>query len=56
MDESSLASSEQMRGLLKAATTIRVPRVVLVGDEKQLGAVEAGKPFEQLRRAGCRPQ
>ncbi len=52
VDESSLASSEQMRGLLKAATTLRVPRVVLVGDERQLGAVEAGKPFEQLRRAG----
>ena len=30
-------------------TTLWVPRVVLVGDEKQLGAVEAGKPFEQLR-------
>ncbi len=52
VDESSLASSEQMRDLLKAATTLRVPRVVLVGDEKQLGAVEAGKPFEQLRRSG----
>ncbi len=52
VDESSLASSEQMRGLLRAATTLRMPRVVLVGDEKQLGAVEAGKPFEQLRRAG----
>jgi len=26
--------------------------VVLVGDEKQLGAVEAGKPFEQLKAAG----
>ncbi len=52
VDESSLASSEQMRDLLKAATSLRVPRVVLVGDEKQLGAVEAGKPFEQLRRAG----
>ncbi len=52
VDESSLASSEQMRGLLKTATTLRVPRVVLVGDEKQLGAVEAGKPFEQLRCAG----
>ena len=52
VDESSLASSEQMRGLLRIATTLRVPRVVLVGDEKQLGAVEAGKPFEQLRRAG----
>ena len=52
VDESSLASSEQMRGLLRAATTLRVPRVVLVGDEKQLGAVEAGKPFQQLRQAG----
>ncbi len=52
VDESSLASSEQMRGLLKAAASLRVPRVVLVGDEKQLGAVEAGKPFEQLGRAG----
>ncbi|MDE0035586.1 MAG: relaxase domain-containing protein [Deltaproteobacteria bacterium] len=54
VDESSLASSEQMRGLLRVATTLRVPRVVLVGDEKQLGAVEAGKPFEQLRRAGMK--
>ncbi len=52
VDESSLASSEQMRGLLRVATTLQVPRVMLVGDEKQLGAVEAGKPFEQLRRAG----
>ena len=48
VDESSLASSEPMRGLLRIATTLRVPRVVLVGDEKQLGAVEVGKPFEQL--------
>ena len=40
-----------MRGLLRIATTLRVPRMVLAGDEKQLGAVEAGKPFEQLRRA-----
>ena len=54
VDESSLASSEQMRGLLRIATTLRVPRVVLVGDEKQLGAVEAGRPFEQLRRAGMK--
>ena len=52
VDESSLASTEQMRGLLRASTTLRVARVVLVGDEKQLGAVEAGKPFAQLRAAG----
>ena len=54
VDESSLASSEQMRGLLKATTALRVPRVVLVGDEKQLGAVEAGKPLAQLEAAGMR--
>ena len=52
VDESSLASGEQMQRLLKTATTLRVPRVVLVGDEKRLEAMEAGNPFEQLRRAG----
>ena len=52
VDESSLASSEQMRNLLRIATALRLPRVVLVGDEKQLGAVEAGKPFAQLKAAG----
>ena len=52
VDESSLASSEQMKNLLRIATTLRLPRVVLVGDEKQLGAVEAGKPFAQLKAAG----
>ena len=52
VDESSLASSEQMRGLLRVATALRIPRVVLVGDEKQLDGVDAGKPFAQLKRAG----
>ncbi len=52
VDESSLASSGQMRNLMRIATALRLPRVVLVGDEKQLGAVEAGKPFAQLKAAG----
>ena len=52
VDESSLASSEQMRGLLRIATALRLPRVVLMGDEKQLDGVEAGKPFAQLKSAG----
>ena len=52
VDESSLASSEQMRGLLRIAAALRLLRVVLVGDEKQLDGVEAGKPFAQLQRAG----
>ena len=54
VDESSLASTEQMRNLLKIATALRVPRVVLVGNEKQLDGVDAGKPFAQLKRAGMR--
>ena len=52
VDEASLASTAQMRDLLRIATTLRIPRVVLVGDEKQLDGVEAGKPFAQLKRAG----
>ena len=54
VDESSLASTEQMRDLLKMATVLRLPRVVLVGDEKQLDGVDAGKPFTQLMRSGMR--
>ena len=52
VDESSLASTVQARNLLRIANKLRIPRVVLVGDEKQLDAVDAGKPFAQLQRAG----
>ena len=52
VDEGSLASTSQTRDLLKIANTLRMPRVVLVGDEKQLDVVDAGKPFAQLQRAG----
>ncbi|MYJ96136.1 MAG: AAA family ATPase [Proteobacteria bacterium] len=49
VDEGSLASTVQARDLLKIANTLRIPRVVLVGDRKQLDAVDAGKPFSQLQ-------
>ena len=52
VDEASLASTVQMRNLLRIAKAIRLPRVVLVGDEKQLDAVDAGKAFAQLQGAG----
>ena len=41
-----------MRDLLRIATTLRIPRVVLVGDENQLDGVDGGKPFARLKRAG----
>ena len=52
VDEGSLASTRQARDLLRIANTLRIPRLVLVGDEKQLDAVDAGKPFAQLQKAG----
>ena len=52
VDEGSLASTVQARNLLRIARSFRIPRLVLVGDEKQLDAVDAGKPFAQLQRAG----
>ena len=54
VDEGSLASTVQARDLLRIAAAIRIPRVVLVGDEKQLDAVDAGKPFAQLQQAGMK--
>ena len=52
VDEGSLASTMQARDLLRIANALRIPRVVLVGDAKQLDAVDAGKPFAQLQAAG----
>ena len=54
VDEGSLASTVQARDLLRIAHGLRIPRVVLVGDAKQLDAVDAGKPFAQLQAAGMK--
>ena len=54
VDEGSLASTVQARDLLRIASVVRIPKVVLVGDSKQLDAVDAGKPFEQLQAAGMK--
>lgn len=47
VDESSLVATRQMYDLVKLSEILKF-RIVLVGDTKQLGAVEAGKPFDQL--------
>ena len=54
VDEGSLAATVQARDLLRIANELRIPRVVLVGDAKQLDAVDAGKPFAQLQAAGMK--
>ncbi len=50
LDESSLVGTRQMHDFLERLD--REDRVLLVGDTRQHQAVEAGRPFEQLREAG----
>lgn len=54
VDESSMISSRQMHDLLKIANTLEIPRLVLLGDSKQLAAIEAGKPFKLLQENGMK--
>lgn len=50
LDESSLASTKQMNAFLHCLNG--EDRVLLVGDTRQHEAVEAGRPYQQLREAG----
>jgi conjugative relaxase-like TrwC/TraI family protein len=51
VDEAGLLSAKDAHDLLKLATNQKA-RVILVGDTKQLSAVEAGNPFKSLQSAG----
>ncbi len=52
LDEASMAGTVQMRALMRIADALDVGRLVLVGDTRQLRAIEAGQPFRQLQEAG----
>jgi ATP-dependent exoDNAse (exonuclease V) alpha subunit len=52
VDESSLASTNQMRDFLERIGPNNNDRVLLIGDIRQHQSVEAGRPFEQLQDAG----
>ena len=45
LDEASMVSTRDQDRLVRLANVLEVDRLVLMGDPKQLGAVEAGKPF-----------
>ena len=51
VDEASMSSNSQTAKLLDLANRLDF-KLALVGDKRQLGAVEAGKPFEIMQRAG----
>ena len=52
VDEASMIGTVQMEALLRIAGKLEVARVVLLGDTRQLRAVDAGQPFRVLQRAG----
>jgi ATP-dependent exoDNAse (exonuclease V) alpha subunit len=51
LDEAGMVSAKDMHALLEAVTKSEA-RIVLIGDERQLKAIEAGRPFSQLQDAG----
>ena len=51
VDEAGLLSAKDAHKLLKKAQ-VQNTRVILVGDIRQLSAVEAGNPFKSLQMAG----
>ena len=52
VDEASMIGTVQMEALLRIANKLGVARVVLLGDTRQLRAVDAGQPFRVLQKAG----
>ncbi|WP_348266203.1 MobF family relaxase [Edaphobacter sp. DSM 109919] len=50
LDESSLASTNQMRSFLSRLTPN--DRVLVIGDTRQHQGVDAGRPFQQMQEAG----
>ncbi len=52
LDEASMVGTVQMRALTRIAANTDVARLALIGDRRQLRAVEAGQPFGLLQDAG----
>lgn len=52
LDEASMVGNVDLEKLVRLANRLEVQRFVLVGDRKQLGAVDAGRPFDVLQKAG----
>lgn len=51
-DESSMVSNAQIERVMKAARALNLERIVMVGDQKQLGSPEAGAAFRLMLTAG----
>ena len=52
VDEASMLANADQLKLIEAANRFGADRLVFIGDRKQLGAVDAGKPFALAQQAG----
>jgi conjugative relaxase-like TrwC/TraI family protein len=52
LDEASMVSTRDLDRLVRLANLLEVDRLALMGDARQLGAVEAGKPFALALASG----
>ena len=53
VDEASMLSNADQLKLVQLANLVGVGRMAFVGDARQLGAVDAGKPFSVMQQAGA---
>ncbi|WP_072383717.1 MobF family relaxase [Novosphingobium sp. NDB2Meth1] len=52
LDEASMVGNADKEKLVLLANLLGVDRFASIGDRKQLGAVDAGKPFDVMQRSG----
>lgn len=52
LDEASMVANHDTERLALLANLVEAQRLVLIGDTRQLGAVDAGKPFDLVQKAG----
>ncbi|MEO6716028.1 MAG: MobF family relaxase, partial [Novosphingobium sp.] len=52
LDEASMVGNADQEKLVRLANLLELARFVAIGDKRQLGAVDAGKPFAVMQAAG----
>jgi ATP-dependent exoDNAse (exonuclease V) alpha subunit len=52
LDEASMVGNADKEKLVRLANLLELDRFASIGDRKQLGAVDAGKPFDVMQEAG----
>lgn len=52
LDEASMVGNAAKEKLVRLANLLELDRFASIGDRKQLGAVDAGKPFDVMQQAG----